>query len=108
MGQPAQAASNLDALYERYCADRYAVEQEPLPKSQWQVSALVEIIDQLAQIFEEIAKGKGRFSTDWKEHANNTIEAMRALAKAGAARARGRVLGNVEAAIIDAYDEAGA
>jgi hypothetical protein len=49
-----------------------------------------QIIMELLEALREIAKGAGPYSQDPHEHARNTIEAMKQLAKEAIAQAEGR------------------
>lgn len=46
--------------------------------------------DELVEALEEIAEGKGRYSTDPFQHAINTIDDMKELARKALAKARGQ------------------
>jgi len=52
-------------------------------------AALIAAAPELLEALEEIARGVGPFSMDRLEHATNTIEAMKGLARAAIAKARG-------------------
>ncbi len=80
--QLAEAGQERDGYLSRLDASVVAKQQEEVQRitAEQKAAALEATLEQAREALREIAKGEGRFSVDRLEHAENTIEDMKALA----------------------------